>query len=314
MISVFVSYAHADEELRRQLDVHPASLKRQGIIDVWHDRRITAGEDFAHAIDEALIRANIVLLLVSPDFASDYCYDVEMHTALEREARGEAVVIPVILRDCEWHGLQFGRLRATPTDGKPIRLFTDLDSAFLEVVRDIKAAALKLRAPEPPRQSSAATPPRARADMVHTPRSGNLRVHPRFSDFDRERFATETFDYIARYFENSLDELMRRNAGVRFQFRRVDATAFEAALYDERGRERSRAGVWIAGGRGAVGRHWILGCRRRRPQQLERESVGGRRRHFAWHPGDGHAAFRCSERKEAADAGRRGRVSVERVH
>src|SRR5206468_5199771 len=56
----------------------------------------------------------------------------------------DAVVIPVILRACDWHDLPFGKLRATPTDGKPVRLFADLDSAFLEVVRDIKAAALEI--------------------------------------------------------------------------------------------------------------------------------------------------------------------------
>jgi hypothetical protein len=84
------------------------------------------------------------------------------------------------------------------------------------------------------------------------PRSGHLRVRASFSDFDRDRFTAETFGYIARYFGNSLDALTRRNAGVRFQFRRIDATASEAARYDERGNERSRAGAGIAGGRGAV--------------------------------------------------------------
>jgi hypothetical protein len=56
-------------------------------------------------------------------------------------------VIPVILRACDWQNLPFGKLRATPTDGKPIRLFTDLDSAFLEVLRDVKDAAIAIHAP-----------------------------------------------------------------------------------------------------------------------------------------------------------------------
>jgi hypothetical protein len=46
-----------------------------------------------------LNRANVILLLISADFlASDYCYDVEMKRAMERHEAGEAIVIPIILR------------------------------------------------------------------------------------------------------------------------------------------------------------------------------------------------------------------------
>ena len=118
MIKVFISYSHADEELRRQFDVHLKSLQRQGIVDVWHDRRIGAGEDLADAIDEALAAADRILLLVSPDFiASSYCSEIEMQEAMRRHDAGDAIVIPVIGRACDWQGLSFGRLRATPPTG-----------------------------------------------------------------------------------------------------------------------------------------------------------------------------------------------------
>ncbi len=74
-------------------------LKRQAVITTWHDRRIVAGEDFDQEIDEHLQDADIILLLVSPDFlASDYCYKKEMARALEKHQNGEARVIPVILQ------------------------------------------------------------------------------------------------------------------------------------------------------------------------------------------------------------------------
>jgi hypothetical protein len=77
------------------------------------------------------------------------------------------------------------------------------------------------------------------------PRSGNLRIKATFTDFDREQFRGATFDYIARYFEGSLSELEARNPGIRSVFRRLDATAFEAAIYDAAGRQRSHCGVWL---------------------------------------------------------------------
>ena len=99
MISVFLSFSHKDEDLRNQLETHLAMLKREGVIDVWHDRRIPPGNEIDLAISEALENAHIILLLVSPDFiASDYCWDVETRRALERHAARQAVVIPVVLR------------------------------------------------------------------------------------------------------------------------------------------------------------------------------------------------------------------------
>lgn len=134
MLTVFLSYSHQDEALRNKLETHLTVLKRQSVINVWHDRRIGAGKEVHREISEQLDKADIILLLVSANFlASDYCYEVEMKRALERHERGEVRVIPVILRPCEWHEAQFGHLLAIPPDGKPISKFADQDDAFLEV-------------------------------------------------------------------------------------------------------------------------------------------------------------------------------------
>lgn len=62
------------------------------------------GSEVGGEIDKNLNSAEVILLLVSPDFwASNYCYDSEMKRALERYERKEARVIPVILRHCDWH-------------------------------------------------------------------------------------------------------------------------------------------------------------------------------------------------------------------
>ena len=115
MASVFFSYSHDDEPHRDQPEKHLALLNRQGLIQAWHDRRISAGNDFADAIDQELERAEIVLLLVSSSFlASDYCYSREMERAMERQEAGLARVIPVIVRPCDWHTAPFGHLNAIP--------------------------------------------------------------------------------------------------------------------------------------------------------------------------------------------------------
>jgi len=120
-VEVFYSYAREDEALRDELEKHLSLLKRQGLIGAWHDRRISAGQNWASEIDAHAESADIILLLVSADFlASDYCINVEMTTALRRHTQGAAVVIPIILRPVDWSGAPFGHLQALPRDGKPV--------------------------------------------------------------------------------------------------------------------------------------------------------------------------------------------------
>ncbi|MBD2097678.1 hypothetical protein H6F90_21500 [Trichocoleus sp. FACHB-591] len=44
----------------------------------------------------------------------NYCYEIEMQWALERHDKGEARVIPILLRPCDWKGAPLGKLQALP--------------------------------------------------------------------------------------------------------------------------------------------------------------------------------------------------------
>lgn len=137
-IRLFYSYSHRDETLRNKLEAHLAVLKRKGVIENWHDRRIGAGDDWKGSIDAEIEAADIILLLVSSDFLnSDYCYDVEMRQALERHDRGSAKVIPIILKPCLWTDAPFGKLQALPTDGKAVTTWSNQDKAFTDIAKGL---------------------------------------------------------------------------------------------------------------------------------------------------------------------------------
>lgn len=137
-VTLFYSYSHKDEKFRDTLAKHLALLRRQGLIKEWYDRQIDAGEEWREAIDEHLEVADIILLLVSVDFInSDYCFDKEMGRALERHDAGEAVVIPIIVRPVNWTGAPFGRLQALPKNGKPVTVWDNRDSAWVNVAEGI---------------------------------------------------------------------------------------------------------------------------------------------------------------------------------
>jgi hypothetical protein len=138
-LEIFYSYAHKDEKLRDELETALVMMRRQQLITNWHDRDIDEGGEFAGEISEHLESANIILLLVSNDFIkSEYCYDKEMMRAMQRHDAGTAVVIPIILRPCQWHEAPFGKLKALPRDGKPITSWSDRDEAFLDVANGIR--------------------------------------------------------------------------------------------------------------------------------------------------------------------------------
>ena len=248
MVRLFLSYSHKDEALRDELEKHLASLKHQGILDTWHDRRVGAGEEWAKQIDDQLRTADIILLLVSSDFiASRYCYDLEMKEALRRHEAKDARVIPVILRPCDWHDLPFGKLQTATRDGRAVVKFPTLDDGFLEVVQAIKSAAKSIRGRTvhvlSPQNSEQAGKTQAIAS-VSGPRSSDLRVRQSFTDHDRDTFMMDSFEYIAAYFEHSLAELATRNPHLKTQFRRRDANSFEAIIYSD-GKQASKCGIWL---------------------------------------------------------------------
>lgn len=137
-LKLFYSYSHKDERLKKRLVDHLKPLKREGAVD-WDDRKIKANDPWNEQVDHHLRSADIILLLVSSDFlASDYCYEKEMELALTRYNNGDAIVMPVILRPCDWDSTPLGNLNAHPRDGKPVVKWSNKDEALLYIAKQVR--------------------------------------------------------------------------------------------------------------------------------------------------------------------------------
>ncbi len=248
MINIFISYSHVDDNYRNELQKHLTSLQHQSIVETWHDRRIISGEEWADRIDDELRQADIILLLISSDFIySRYCYELEMTEALARHNRKEAVVIPVILRPCHWTGLPFGKLQAATKDGKPVEKYPSIDDAFLEITQNIETVAKRLTAKIPVTATSSLKKMSTLTSVLskpELPRSSNLAIPQVFSDHDRDTFITKAFDYMARFFEGSLQELKIRNPGTNITYQKVNTRSFESIIYIN-GKQVSKCGIWL---------------------------------------------------------------------
>ena len=123
-------------------------LERSGLIRGWYDNEILPGAEFEQEIADKLAAADIVLLLISPDFvASKYCYEIELQQAMERHAKGEVCVLPIIIRTThDWKKLPAGKLllgslNGLPESGKPIPKWKPQDDGWANVAAGVQRAA-----------------------------------------------------------------------------------------------------------------------------------------------------------------------------
>lgn len=138
IFNVFLSYSRKDKELKEELNNHLSQLRKNKRIRSWNDHEILPGQEWEAEILKNLDKADIILLLISSDFlASEYCTK-EMLFALERHEKKISVVVPIILRACDWIDTEFSKLNVLPEGGQPIKVWTDQDVAFLDVVVGLK--------------------------------------------------------------------------------------------------------------------------------------------------------------------------------
>jgi hypothetical protein len=145
-IQVFLSYSRQDQVLASRLGIHLSALKTLGVIQSWADQPIEAGADWTKAIVSYLYSADIILLLLSPDFLASEFSREEAEIALKRHHAREAIVIPVILRPIPFSATPFTHLQITPSEGIPVTQWADQDEAFVNVSRAIRRAAKELTA------------------------------------------------------------------------------------------------------------------------------------------------------------------------
>ena len=100
---LFISYSHEDRYFLDRLLVHLKPLEKEGVIDLWVDSRLRAGDRWKKEIERALERANVAILLVSADFlASDFITDNELPPLLRSAEEKGTRIIPVILKPCRF--------------------------------------------------------------------------------------------------------------------------------------------------------------------------------------------------------------------
>jgi small GTP-binding protein len=147
-IHIFISYSKHDKEpfrIKMERCLKNISRDRELPLVCWHDECLLSGGLVHDDILEQLERADIVVLLLSPDFiATDYCFDRELPKALQRYEQKQNVVIPVVIRETPgWMNYKIGNrklgdLTALPTKGVPMEDWPSHDKFWGNVEQGIR--------------------------------------------------------------------------------------------------------------------------------------------------------------------------------
>lgn len=146
-VKLFYSYSHKDKDDRKTLEKHLATLRKNGLIDEWHDRNINAGDDWDDEIEKNMALSNIILLLFSTDFIDSPSCQEEVETAMGLKEEKDTILIPIILRNCAWKDVDgISSIQALPTDGQAISTWKDNDEGWMNVFNGIKKKVEIIRA------------------------------------------------------------------------------------------------------------------------------------------------------------------------
>src|SRR5689334_8317696 len=121
MRSVFISYCHKDKKYLRELKTSLAPVSGQYALDVWDDSRIGVGEPWHDSIVTALEKADVGVLLVSPDFlASRFVTEVELPKLLRARAAGMTICVVHVRASVVAHVEALAALQAVNSPARPL--------------------------------------------------------------------------------------------------------------------------------------------------------------------------------------------------
>ena len=200
-MKAFISYSHNDSAMLEMLHKHLTQLKRDGTLTTWTDQQIPVGGSLNKNISSELSTSDLFIALLSPDYiSSNYCYEKEFQKALEMLAEEKIIIIPIIIEVCDWLNTPFNEFKALPKDGKPISTWENKNTAFLDVIQNIRRLIGETNTTTIFPVASAVSRDSAKR---------NYRVQKDFDSIEKMEFVEKTFHEITELLKRYIEEIVQ---------------------------------------------------------------------------------------------------------
>jgi formylglycine-generating enzyme required for sulfatase activity len=214
---LFISYSHHDLHWLERLRVHLKPLEKQYSLERWDDSRLKAGDLWREEIEQALARAKVALLLVSPEFlASDFIYGIELPPLFQAAKREGLKILWVHLRPAYWEShKEIAKYQRVIPRSKAVSLlsFDEQDEAMVQIAKEIQMAFAEIemqrfnlqKAPESELEA------RKKDDQRRVADEGTLRSHDENVRFSRMRPEADARTKEAELLRADNEQLQREN-------------------------------------------------------------------------------------------------------
>ena len=222
-MKAFISYSHKDDTALERLHVHLKQLQRDGQMVSWTDEKITAGSKIDNAISKELLSSQLFLALVSPDYIfSNYCFEKEFTKALELQKEGKLIIVPIIVEPCDWLSTPLSTFKALPKDGKAVSEWNNPNTAYLDVVQNLRV--LMNSDVEVTQASNISV-----STNITMP-SRNYRVKKDFDSIQKIDFVEQSFTEIKEKMISFLNEIVQVDDHIKYKLIKDDNHLFEVIL------------------------------------------------------------------------------------
>lgn len=230
---VAVSFAGEDRAVVLQFAEILRAHDLRVFYDTWEQANLWGRDLYQHLDEVYSKKARFCVMFLSAHYAAKAWTNHELKSAQARAFQENgAYILPVRLDDTDIPGIR-------PTLGYlDLRKMKVADAAQMAIQKIAAAASRGTMDKSQVQTTTVTTAPAAP--------TGKLRVKKQFTEQDRDTFLEEAYEAIAKFFQDTMENLGSEGPGFVGKFKRINANHFTAVIYRD-GKNVAQCGIRLGG-------------------------------------------------------------------
>jgi tetratricopeptide (TPR) repeat protein len=144
-VKIFIAYTGEDESVKKDLRVYLKPLSTNNFAEIWDKMDLLGGEVIDEVVNEKFMRAEVILLLISPEALASEDFNREyIDKAIEHHEKKEKIIIPIKLKPSQIGVTQLAKISSLPRNGTVISTVEYYQDQLNEIVEDIKHVIMRI--------------------------------------------------------------------------------------------------------------------------------------------------------------------------